>query len=132
MKSSIVGRFVDQAVVGAGAKLGMVAPFFAPSAASAVPAQSAAAKMQSFAEIRENIRHSSRYLGFGASIPNAADPCAAGMKLPSFKLDQNRPDNCAGRPCFSGRWAVEYPMLTHGTVAECGLKLRPGCSTAGL
>src|SRR5258707_7731031 len=70
MKSSMVGRLVVHAVVGVGPKLGMAAPFFAPSAASAVPAQSAAAKTQSFAEIRESIRLSSPYLIFGASIPN--------------------------------------------------------------
>jgi hypothetical protein len=55
MKSSIVGRLVDHAVPGVGAKLGMA--FFALSAASAgqsaVPVQSAAAKMHSFAEIGE-------------------------------------------------------------------------------
>jgi hypothetical protein len=82
MKSSMVGRFVVQAVVGVGPKLGMATPFLAPSAASALPAQSAAAKTQSFAEIRENIRLPSRCLFIGASIINPHRPCA--MPQPSI------------------------------------------------
>jgi len=54
----MVGRLVVQAVLGVDAKLGMA--FFVLSAASAgqsaVPVQSAAAKMQSFAEIGERSR----------------------------------------------------------------------------
>jgi hypothetical protein len=65
----MVGRFVVQAVVGVGPKLGMAAPFFVASAASAVPAQRPAAKTQSFPEIRESISRSSCCLFFGARIP---------------------------------------------------------------